>query len=61
VREVCPQWPGDPETIHWSTADPAAGTDGDDGRPVGQLLDNQLRSLLVHADGVQGNAIVRQQ
>ena len=25
VREVCPEFPGDPETIHWSIADPAAG------------------------------------
>jgi protein-tyrosine-phosphatase len=31
VREVCPEFPGDPETIHWSIADPAAGqADGDD-------------------------------
>jgi protein-tyrosine-phosphatase/DNA-binding transcriptional ArsR family regulator len=24
VREVCPEFPGEPETIHWSIADPAA-------------------------------------
>jgi len=31
VREVCPELPGEPETIHWSIPDPAAGhADGDD-------------------------------
>ena len=29
VREVCPPFPGHPETIHWSIANPATG-DGDD-------------------------------
>jgi ArsR family transcriptional regulator, arsenate/arsenite/antimonite-responsive transcriptional repressor / arsenate reductase (thioredoxin) len=30
VREVCPQFPGHPETIHWSMANPAAGDADDD-------------------------------
>jgi len=30
VREVCPEFPGDPERIHWSIADPALEGDSDD-------------------------------
>jgi protein-tyrosine-phosphatase/DNA-binding transcriptional ArsR family regulator len=29
VREVCPEFPGEPQTIHWSIADPAAGPGSD--------------------------------
>jgi len=25
VREVCPEFPGHPETTHWSIPDPTAG------------------------------------
>jgi protein-tyrosine-phosphatase len=30
VREVCPEFPGHPETIHWSMPNPAAAAGDDD-------------------------------
>jgi protein-tyrosine-phosphatase len=30
VREVCPEFPGHPETVHWSMPNPATGDAGDD-------------------------------
>jgi len=28
VREVCPEFPGHPQVIHWSIADPSGSPDG---------------------------------
>jgi protein-tyrosine-phosphatase len=50
VREVCPEFPGHPETIHWSIANPVTG-DGDDVtyplfRQVGAELASRIGFLL---------------
>jgi protein-tyrosine-phosphatase len=36
VREVCPEFPGHPETIHWSIPNPATGGDDDATYPLFQ-------------------------
>jgi ArsR family transcriptional regulator, arsenate/arsenite/antimonite-responsive transcriptional repressor / arsenate reductase (thioredoxin) len=33
VREVCPEFPGEPRTIHWSVANPATGEPGEAAYP----------------------------
>jgi len=53
VREVCPEFPGRPETIHWSIPDPAVGHAGGDDeasypafRQTADELDTRIRFLL---------------
>jgi protein-tyrosine-phosphatase/DNA-binding transcriptional ArsR family regulator len=47
VREVCPEFPGDPETIHWSIPDPAAGQpDDDDGYAAFQRTAAELETRI---------------
>jgi ArsR family transcriptional regulator, arsenate/arsenite/antimonite-responsive transcriptional repressor / arsenate reductase (thioredoxin) len=47
VREVCPEFPGDPKPVHWSIPDPAASGDGYPAfeRTAAQLAD-RIRFLL---------------
>ena len=42
VREVCPEFPGHPETIHWSMPNPAAGDDDDASYPLFQQTAAEL-------------------
>jgi protein-tyrosine-phosphatase len=49
VREVCPEFPGEPETVHWSIPDPAAGhVDGDDeaSHPAFQRTADELETRI---------------
>jgi protein-tyrosine-phosphatase/DNA-binding transcriptional ArsR family regulator len=48
VREVCPEFPGQPETIHWSIADPVAGHGDDDeaGYPAFQQTAAELETRI---------------
>lgn len=47
VREVCPPFPGHPETVHWSLANPAADDADDDATyPLFQQTANELASRI---------------
>ncbi|MGI9149219.1 MAG: arsenate reductase ArsC, partial [Chloroflexota bacterium] len=51
VREVCPEFPGHPQAIHWSMADPAAeGSSDEETYPAFQRtaaeLETRIRFLL---------------
>lgn len=60
VREVCPEFPGAPETIHWSIPDPAAepGSDAETYPAFAQTaadLETRIRFLLYRIDDHQAN------
>lgn len=51
VREVCPEWPGGPEAVHWSIPDPSAAGDDPDAiratfRRTAADLDTRIGFLL---------------
>jgi protein-tyrosine-phosphatase/DNA-binding transcriptional ArsR family regulator len=47
VREVCPEFPDDPETIHWSIPDPAAGhADDEASYPAFQQIAAELETRI---------------
>lgn len=60
VREICPEFPGRPDTVHWSLPDPAAGHDDDTAtypafRQIAAELETRIGFLLAgladRADG----------
>jgi len=46
VREVCPEFPGPPEVIHWSIPDPAAGGSDADTLPAFRAVAADLRTRI---------------
>lgn len=46
VREVCPEFPGGPEPIHWSIPDPSAASGGQAGYPAFQRSAADLHSRI---------------
>jgi protein-tyrosine-phosphatase/DNA-binding transcriptional ArsR family regulator len=57
VREVCPEFPGDPETIHWSIPDPAAGhADDEASYPAFQQIAVELETRIGFLLAVLTNA-----
>jgi protein-tyrosine-phosphatase/DNA-binding transcriptional ArsR family regulator len=46
VREVCPEFPGHPETIHWSIANPATGDPDDVTYPLFQQTAAELATRI---------------
>jgi protein-tyrosine-phosphatase/DNA-binding transcriptional ArsR family regulator len=46
VREVCPEFPGEPEAIHWSIANPATGEPDDVTYPVFQKTAEELSTRI---------------
>ena len=66
VREVCPEFPYQPETVHWSIPDPAAGQRDDEASyPVFQRtaaeLDTRIGFLLAALTRTNACAVTPQE
>ena len=61
VKEVCPEFPGQPESAHWSIADPAAEGDTDAAaypafERTARELETRIRHLIASLSTERGNA-----
>lgn len=59
VREICPDFPGDPATRHWSLADPASsGTTDEDSYPAFEQaaddLEGRISQLIAQMSATEG-------
>jgi protein-tyrosine-phosphatase/DNA-binding transcriptional ArsR family regulator len=60
VREICPEFPGRPDTVHWSLADPAAGGDDAVTKPAFDAVADELdRRIALLLDDLQHHDITR--
>jgi protein-tyrosine-phosphatase/DNA-binding transcriptional ArsR family regulator len=62
VREVCPDFPGHPDPMHWSMSDPAAEPDADTPAPFERAADEieeRITVLLTELSRAEGSAHVR--
>jgi ArsR family transcriptional regulator, arsenate/arsenite/antimonite-responsive transcriptional repressor / arsenate reductase (thioredoxin) len=62
VRESCPNFPGDPERIHWSFLDPAAQEGSEEARyhafeQTALQLTNRIRFLLILLEREKGGTV----
>jgi protein-tyrosine-phosphatase len=46
VREVCPEFPGEPQAVHWSIANPATGEPDDVTYPLFQQTAAELATRI---------------
>lgn len=61
VREVCPEFPGQPETVHWSIANPATGEADNVTYPLFQHVAAELATRIAFLLAVLADRTPRQQ